>query len=66
MNIVTRAPRHVKDTQAHWVTRLLTLLPGSLGTLTVSSTIAVTYVLCSSEVYATPLDLKYGKSSLCD
>ena len=54
MNIATLAPKHVQDIQVRWVTRLLTLLPGSLGILTVSSKITVIHVLCPIEAYETP------------
>jgi len=47
------APRLVKDIRARWVTRLLTLLLGSLGVLTVSSSIFVIHVFRSSESYTT-------------
>ena len=55
LNIATLAPRPVQDIQVRWVTRLLTLLPGGLGILTVSSTI---HVLCYSEPYASPTRLE--------
>jgi putative effector of murein hydrolase LrgA (UPF0299 family) len=53
VNIATLAPRPVKDIRARWVTRLLTLLLGSLGILTVSSTIAIMNVSRSSEANTT-------------
>jgi hypothetical protein len=51
MSIATQAPIPVQDFQVRWVTRLLTLLPGSLGILTVSFMIAAIHVLCYSKAY---------------
>lgn len=53
VNIATLVPRPVQDIQVRWVMRLLTLLPGSLGILTVSSTITVIHAMfCRSLVFA--------------
>ena len=52
--IATLAPRPAKDIPVLWVTKLSTLLPGSLGVLIVSFTTSIITIQRSFESYLTP------------